>query len=258
MPYPKVGVALGSGAARGLANLGVLQVLQEQQIPVEVVCGTSAGAIAAGLFAAGSDLRLVGKMVLQLDWSDLTSWTLRPQGLVAPDKIHDMLRLLTRNQDFEDLPIRAAVVATDLLTGEEVVLDSGSVADGIIASMSIPGIFLPVPKDGMLLVDGALVNRVPGNLCRRLGADFVIAVDVGWGPLRSRVRHLPDVIIQTIDILSRQAASKKEIDCDVLIEPDLGNVRPTQLNRAEEIVEKGRQAALAALPAIKAGLAGRA
>ncbi|NLM40734.1 MAG: patatin-like phospholipase family protein [Firmicutes bacterium] len=238
-----------------MANLGVLQVLEEEQIPIHIVCGTSAGAVIAGLYAAGSDLQLLGRMVLELDWNDLTSWTLRPQGLVVPDKIRNMLRLLMRDQHFEDLPIKAAVVATNLLTGEEVVLDSGSVADAVTASLSIPGVFVPVERDGMVLVDGALVNRVPGDLCRRLGADFVIAVDVGWAPLRSRVRHLPDVIIQTIDILGRQAAASKEIDCDVLIEPPLGNVTLTQLNRAAEIVEKGRQAAREALPAIKRRLA---
>ena len=183
MPYPKVGVALGSGAARGLANLGVLQVLQEQQIPVEVVCGTSAGAIAAGLFAAGSDLRLVGKMVLQLDWSDLTSWTLRPQGLVAPDKIHDMLRLLTRNQDFEDLPIKRR--------GSDRSPYRRRSCPGLWfggrwhhRQHVDPGIFVPVPKDGMLLVDGALVNRVPGNLCRRL--ERILSSRLMWdgGPAR--------------------------------------------------------------------------
>lgn len=147
------------------------------------------------------------------------------------------------------------MVATDLLTGEEVVLDRGSVADAVTASLSIPGVFVPVEKEGRLLVDGGLVNRVPGDLCRRLGADVVIAVDVGWAPLRSRVRHLPDVIIQTIDILSRQAAASRWVDCDILIEPELGNVRLTQLNRAAEIVEKGRQAAQKALPGIEALLA---
>lgn len=255
MPYPKVGVALGSGAARGLANLGVVQVLEEAGVPIDVVCGTSAGAVVAGLYAAGSNLKMLGRMVTELDWNDLTSWTLRPKGLVSPDKIYNMLRLLTRDQHFEQLPIKAAVVATNLLTGEEVVIDSGPVADGVVASISVPGVFVPVERDGKVLVDGALVNRVPGNVCRRLGADFVIAVDVGWAPLRHRIRHLPDVIVQTIDILGRRAAAQTKIDCDVLIEPELGNVTLTQLNRAAEIVEKGRLAALQALPKIQRGLA---
>lgn len=161
-----------------------------------------------------------------------------------------MLKVLTKDRNFEDLPIPAAVVATDLQRGEEVVLDSGSVADAIRASLSIPGIFVPMEYEGKLLVDGALVNRVPGNVCRKMGAELVIAVDVGYAPLRSNIRNLPDVIMQTIDILSRQATLQKGADADVLIIPDLGNVTLTQLNRAAEIIEKGRQAALQSLDVI--------
>lgn len=251
MPYPKVGVALGSGAARGLANLGVLQVLQEEQIPIQIITGTSAGAIIGGLYAAGVDLSMIERLSTVLDWNDLTNWTLNRKGLVSADKIHGMLRMLTKDQHFEDLPIQAAVVATDLLSGQEVVFDSGSVADGIRASLSIPGVFVPFEQDGKVLVDGALVNRVPADVCRRLGADVVIAVDVGLAPLRNRIRNLPDVIVQTIDILTRQIAQYDIPDANVLIEPDLGNVTLTQLNRASEIIEKGRQATKDKLEEIK-------
>lgn len=249
MPNPKVGVALGSGAARGLANLGVLQVLHEEGIPIDLVTGTSAGAVIACLYAAGSDLKLLGEMVEQLDWSDLTSWTLQRRGLVSSEKLHAMLRVLTRDANFEDLDIPAAVVATDLQTGEEVVLQSGPVAQAVQASLSIPGVFVPVELDGRLLVDGALVNRVPASLCRQIGAELVIAVDVGFAPLRSHIRNLPDVITQTIDILSRQAS--RSIEADVLITPDLGNVTLTQLNRSREIIEMGRLAALQSLDLIR-------
>lgn len=251
MPNPKIGVALGSGAARGLASLGVLQVLVEEQIPIHCVSGTSAGAVIGALFAAGSDLNLLARMVNELDWNDLTSWTLKPRGLISPEKIRNILRVLTQDQHFENLSMLTAVVATDLKTGKEVVIDTGSVADAVTASLSIPGVFIPIEKDDMLLVDGALVNRVPADVCRNMGADFVIAVDVGWAPLRSNIRNLPDVITQTIDILSRQAALYQGNVADVIIEPDLGNVTLTQLNRSKEIIEKGRLAAVAALPEIK-------
>lgn len=251
MPNPKVGVALGSGAARGIASLGVLQVFEEQQIPIDIIAGTSAGAIIAGLYAAGSDLATLGQMITGLDWNDLTRWTLRSKGLVSSEKIHTMLRMLTKDQSFEDLDIPAAAVATNLETGEEVVLDSGSVADALRASLSIPGVFVPVEKDGALLVDGALTNRVPADVCRKLGADIVIAVDVGWAPLRNKIRNLPDVIIQTIDILNRQAALQRGLDADVVIEPDLGNITLTQLNRSAEILEKGRLAATESLEKIR-------
>lgn len=254
MPDLRIGIALGAGAARGMANLGVLQVLQEERIPIDVVAGTSAGAVVGSLYAAGTDLGLLCRMAAELDWNDLASFTITRRGLVSSEKIHTLLRMLTKDQNFEDLHIPTAVVATDLLTGEEVILASGSIADGVRASLSIPGIFVPVELGGRLLVDGALVNRVPTDVCRKIGADFVIAVDVGWAPLRGRVGNLPDVIFRTIDILGRQVSVGSELDANVLLQPDLGNVTVTQLNRAEEIIEKGREAVRAKLDEIKKGL----
>ncbi len=256
MPDLRVGVALGAGAARGIANLGVLQVLQEEQIPIDVIAGTSAGAVVGSLYAAGTDLAMLSRMAIELDWNDLASLTITRRGLVSSEKIHTMLRMLTKDKNFEELPIPTAVVATDLLSGEEVVLASGPIADGVRASLSIPGIFVPVELDGRLLVDGALVNRVPTDVCRKMGANFIIAVDVGWAPLRGRVRGLPDVIFRTIDILGRQV-SVERLEADVLLKPDLGNVTVTQLNRAEEIMEKGREAALASLDKLKRSLVAR-
>lgn len=255
MTVPKVGLALGSGAARGLAHLGVLQVLQEEKIPIDLIAGTSAGAVVGSLHAVGSDLYLLANMVSELDWNDLTGWTLQRRGLVSSEKIYTLLKVLTRDLDFADLKIPLAVVATDLRKGEEVVLDSGPVADAVRASMSIPGVFVPVERDERLLVDGALVNRVPADLCRHMGADVVIAVDVGFAPLRTNIRNLPDVIVQTIDIVSRQASSRQTIDADVLITPDLGNVTLTQLNRSAEVIEKGRQAAMESMEMIRYALA---
>lgn len=251
MPRPKVGIAFGAGGARGLANLGVLQVLQEERIPIDVVAGTSAGAVVGALYASGTDLAMLGRLIEELDWDDLTSLTLTRRGLVSPEKIHSMLRMLTKDKNFEDLSIPTAVVATDLFTGEEVVVDTGSIALGVRASLSIPGVFVPLELDGRLLVDGALVNRVPANLCRKMGADLVFAVDVGWAPLRSRIRNLPDVIMRTNDILQRQVAQHKSIPADLVLEPDLGNVTITQLNRAGEIIEKGRVVARENLDQIK-------
>jgi NTE family protein len=251
MPKPKVGIALGAGGARGLANLGVLQVLHEEGIPIHVVTGTSAGAVIGSLYSAGTDLAMIGRLAEELEWDDLTSFTLARKGLVSPDKIHSMLRVLTKDQDFEDLPIPTAVVATDLLTGQEVVVDSGPIALGVRASLAIPGVFVPLELDGRLLVDGALVNRVPADLCHKMGADVVIAVDVGWAPLRGRIRNLPDVIMRTIDVLQRQVAQHKSIQADIVLEPELGNVTITQLNRAREIIDKGREVALANLANIK-------
>lgn len=254
MTNPKVGVALGSGAARGMANLGVLQVFTEENIPVDLLAGTSAGAVVASLYASGADLRFIERMLDELDWLDLTSLTITRRGLISPDKIHSMLKMLTKGQNFEDLPIPIAVVATDLITGEEIVIDSGSIADGVRASLSIPGVFVPVVSGKKLLVDGALVNPVPADVCYQMGADFVIAVDVGPGPLRSKIRNLPEVIIQTIDILTRQVARNQRSPVDIMLKPDLSDITLTELNRSSEIVERGREVALANLDKIKRAL----
>lgn len=247
----KVGLALGAGSARGLANIGVVQVLEEHQIPIDVITGTSAGAVVAGLYASGTSMDMIGRMTNELDWNDLVNFTITRRGLVSSEPIYQMLRILTKGQAFEDLAIPAAVVAADITTGEEVVISSGGVAEGVRASLSIPGVFVPVELNGRLLVDGALVNRVPASVCRDLGADLVIAVDVGWPPLRKNVRNLPDVIMSTIDILNRQSAKFRPIEADILLEPELGNVGSTQLNRAEEIIEAGRRAASAHVEQIK-------
>lgn len=251
MPKPKVGVALGSGAARGLANLGFLQALHEAEIPIDYIAGTSAGAVVGALYASGSDLNLLANLVSELNWSDLTGWTLQRRGLVSSEKMHTMLQVLTKGCYFSELAIPTAVVATDLRSGEEVVIQEGLVADGVRASLSIPGVFVPLEQNEQVLVDGALVNRVPSAICRQMGADFVIACDVGFAPLRGKIRNLPDIILQTIDILSRQVATHAPCEADILIAPDLGNITLTQLNRADEIIKKGYEATRKEIDRIK-------
>lgn len=243
----KIGLALGAGAARGLAHIGVLQVLQEHDIKVDIITGTSIGAVIGGLFAAGVDLQLLARMAVELDWDDLVRLTITKLGLISSERIYQILRLLTQDRNFEDLDLPVAVVATDINNGQEVVIKQGSIAAGIRASLSIPGIFVPVEKEGRLLVDGALANRVPATVARSLGADYVIGVDLGFTEYRGKVRTVADVILRTIDILERECSSYRQNESDLLILPDLRSITPTQLNRAEEIIEKGRTAALEVL-----------
>lgn len=253
---PKVGLALSAGSARGLAHIGALQVFIENNIPIDMIAGTSAGAIVGSLYAAGTDMYLLERMAQELNWNKLVNLTVPKLGLVSSERVHELVKVLTRNLNFEDLPIPAAVVATDIQTGEEVVIKTGNVADGVRASMSIPGIFVPVELGGRLLVDGALVNRVPGRTVRELGADIVIAVDVGLPPVGKKVTNLGNIIMRTIEILDRENAKFRPIDADVIVRPDLSNVTSTQLNRAAEIIAAGRTAAEASLKDIQDVLAG--
>ncbi|NLY11540.1 MAG: patatin family protein [Firmicutes bacterium] len=254
MQSRKVGIALGAGAARGLAHIGVLEVLLEHGIQFDIITGTSMGAVVGGLYASGAELSMLKRMAIELNWDDLVRITLPRLGLVSSERIYQILKILTKNQQFEDLPFKLAVVAADINNGEEVVIDSGSVADGIRASLSIPGVFVPVEYHGRMLVDGAIVNRVPGTVARNLGADFLIEVDVGYPPLRGKASNLADVIIRTIDILDRQSTKYRPKISDITICPDLKDVMPTQLNRAEEIIDAGREAALMRVDDIKAKL----
>lgn len=234
---------MGAGAARGIAHIGILQVLEENKIPIDVLAGTSAGALIGLLYACGVDLRILARMTESLNWDDLVSLTITKLGLVSSERIHQMLRMLTRDKRFEDLSRPCAVVATDINTGEEVVIDKGLVADGVRASISIPGVFVPTTVGKRMLVDGALVNRVPVSTARRLGADIVIACDVGHPQFHNKVGNLSDIVLRTIDILERQCSKLQTDVGDVVICPDLGNVGSTQLNRAPEIISKGREAA---------------
>jgi len=252
----KVGLALSAGAARGLAHIGVLQVFREHGIPVDVIAGTSAGAIVGSLYAAGTDLDTLANFAQELNWNKLVNITVPHLGLVSSEPMYQLMRLFTRDQAFENLSIPTAVVATDIQTGEGVVIKSGRIADGVRASFSIPGIFVPVELGGRLLVDGALVNRVPADVCRELGADIVIAVDVGLPPVGKKVKNLAHVILRTIEILDRENAKYRPIQADVVIKPELYNVTSTQLNRAAEIIEAGRAAAEAQLDEVISALRG--
>jgi len=253
---PRVGLALSAGAARGIAHLGVLQVFKEHNVPIDVIAGTSAGAVVASLYAAGCDLYTLERFIQELNWNKLVNITLPRRGLVSSEPLYQLLRLFTRDQDFADLAIPTAVVATDIRTGEEVVIKTGKVADAARASLSIPGIFVPVELGERLLVDGALVNRVPAGVCRELGADVVIAVDVGFPPVGGRTKNLADIIMRTIEILDRQSAKFRPVEADIIIRPELRNITSTQLNRAAEIIAAGRSAGEAHLDEIKAAVYG--
>jgi NTE family protein len=177
----KIGLALGSGGARGMAHLGVLRAFQEAGLKVDVVAGTSIGAL-VGMGLAADRLEAMREVVLHMDWRRALHYFVEARlphsGLIDGARVLEFIRLHARDRRLEDLDIPCGVVATDLASGEEVVLDRGETAEAIRASIAVPGLFTPVNLAGRLLVDGGLVNPVPVNVARRLGADVVIAVDV--------------------------------------------------------------------------------
>ena len=179
-PPGKIGLALGSGSARGWAHIGVIQALAEAGISVNYVAGTSVGALVGAVYASGK-IDSLADVVLQLDWKKIISSfdvVFPRSGLIDGHKVADLIRSHLEEKNIENLSLPFCAVATDLVTGCEVIIKKGDITEAVRASISIPGIFTPVSKDNMTLVDGGLVNPVPVSVVREMGADFVIAVDL--------------------------------------------------------------------------------
>ena len=191
----RVGLALGSGGARGWSHIGVIDALHRLGVKPDVVCGTSIGALVGAAYAAG-DLDRLERWVLGLKRGDVlkmmdVAWR---GGLIKGRRLFDFFRSQIKDQDLSALALPCGVVATDLATGREIWLREGPLLEAVHASIAMPGLFTPVERDGMLLVDGGLVNPVPVSMCRALGAEVVIAVDLGWAKLgryRPRVDAVP-------------------------------------------------------------------
>ena len=189
---PKIGVALGSGASRGLAHIGVMRALEEQGIQASFVAGTSMGAFIGSVYAAGN-LQRLAKDFLAFDWRSVAS-LLDPvfprSGLIDGQKVASFLSDYTSRRSIEDLPVSFRAVATDMLTGAEVILDSGDVTEAVRASIAVPGLLTPVQLKNRILLDGGLVNPVPVSVVRAMGADIVIGVDVSIDVIESRLARI--------------------------------------------------------------------
>lgn len=254
--YPRIGIALSGGAARGNAHVGVLRALSENNIHIDVVAGTSAGSIVGGALAAGMPIDEIEKFGRQLRWRDIGRVTMSRLGVQSNERLEQYLRGRLPICKFEELPIPFAAVATDLKTGAAVVMrDQGDVPFAIRASCTIPGWYVPVTdEEGRQLVDGGLVAVVPSTVARSLGADIVIAVDVNAegatfiGPANSVV----GVLLQSMLVFQKTASHYQRESADIVIQPKVGHVRWDEIRRADELIEAGYEAGLESVPRIKA------
>ena len=277
----RIGLVLSGGAARGLAHIGVLKSLERQGVRIDAIAGTSMGAIIGGLYAAGYRVDELEQLALQLDWQQALSdsppredipfrrkqddrdflikqkLSFRddgslglPLGVIQGQNLTMLLETLlvhrsdTRN--FDRLPIPFHAVATDIATGEEVILRSGHLPQAMRASMSIPAVFAPVELDGRLLVDGGMVNNIPIDVARQMGVDRVIVVDLGT-PLRpvDELTTVVDVMNQSITLMTRKNSEeqlKTLTPDDVLITPPLAGYGVADFNRAEQMIDAGYRA----------------
>jgi NTE family protein len=256
---PRTGLALSGGAARGAAHVGVLQVLLEHGIPVDCVAGTSAGALVGGAFAAGVPVAELAEFARTMRWRDFGKLTFSRLGVQSNVRMEEYVRAHFPISRFEELPIPFAAVATDLHTGESVMLrDKGDVAFAVRASCAIPGWYVPVVDErGRQLVDGGLVANVPTEAARALGADIVIAVDVNaegakfLGPPHSAI----GVLFQSFMYVQRTASAQQVRAADICIAPKVGHIRWDEMARADELIAAGAEATRAVLEQIKTLLA---
>ncbi len=287
---PRVGLVLSGGGARGAAHVGVLKVLERERIPIDAIAGTSVGAVVGGLYASGLSAREIEAIVASAEWRDafrdppprsqlsfrrksedrsflvkfpvgLKGGDFRlPRGLVSGQKLQQVLRRLTapvaRVPDFDALPVPFRAVATDLESGEAVVLGAGDLVTAMRASVSAPGVFTPVELDGRLLVDGGLADNLPVDVARAMGVDRLIVVDVGF-PLQQRagLDSVGTISNQMLAILIRRGSDPQRRSLgadDVLLTPALGEASSFDFGLIPRAVELGEQAASAALPRLAA------
>jgi NTE family protein len=261
----KIGLALGGGYARGLAHIGILEVLEREGIPIDMIAGTSIGALVGALYAREKDAVLIKKQAMQMDWVGMTAlvdFTLPKSGFIAGRRVTNFLKRLIGDVQFKDLDIPFACVATDIISGEEVLLDEGPVLEAVRASISIPVVFTVVNKAGRYLVDGGLVNQIPISVVKKMGADFVIAVDITpkkneraeyliKNKEKTKEPGLFQVIIQTIYLGTYPMSKTAEESADVIIHPNLAHIGAAEFNRARECILLGEFTAVDSVAMIK-------
>jgi NTE family protein len=254
-PRPRIGLALGGGFARGIAHLGVLKVLEEENIPIDFVAGTSVGALVGAIYCSGAPASEMERIASRVRFRDFARWTLSRYGFASNHRMVGFLNRLLQVKTFEELRIPLAVTATDFATGEGAVFHSGSLVDPIRASCAYPGMFLPVSIRGRLLVDGMLAYPVPAAPLRDMGATHVIAVHLkGRWDVGGRPRHLFDVIGQCFAIAQDKCAASWRSLSDAVIEPNVDGFEYDEFDRTSELLRAGEQVMRAALPQVKSWL----
>lgn len=271
----KIGLALSSGAARGLAHVGVFKTLENEGIQIDMIAGTSMGAIIGAMYAQGKKAGKIEEATLDLGWRDLAKMfavTPPKSGLLSERKIKSRLKEIIGEVDFDDLSIPFACVATDIITGEEVVIKHGPVLEAVIASLSLPVIFRAARLQGRYLVDGGVVNPVPVSALKDMGAGFIIASNVVLKPF-DRIRHTqtegevhgnainagePNIfntMTQFINITSYQAVKSSLVGADIVIKPDVSDIGFSDFKNACQCIFQGELAAQSSMPEIKRLLA---
>jgi len=252
MRAPRVALALGGGAARGFAHIGVIEVLEENGIHVDMVTGTSAGSFVAALYASGKSGKELEAIALSMDESALTDWSFPGRGLIRGNALGDYVRAQVGNRSFDQMKIPLGIVATDLDSGKPIVFRRGDVGTAVRASSAVPAVFQPVKLGTHEYVDGGLASPVPVRAAREMGADVIIAVDISQLPDGGDTSNALHMLLQTFSIMSRSINELELKEAEVALHPKLVGVAGTDFTVRKKNIEAGREAALALLPLIKA------
>jgi NTE family protein len=235
----KIGLALGGGAALGAAHIGVLRALEEFDVAISYVAGTSIGAFVAAFFAFNIHWKKIREIALDLNWLDISALSLSKMALLSNEKLGNLITENMGEVNFDQSNIPAAMISTNISNGEKVILKKGNVARAVMASTCIPGIFIPLEIDNKLLVDGGIVENVPISPLKEMGAEFIIAVDLNAAYAHKKPDNIVEVLLNTFDFTLMNATKLQTEEADVLIKPDLSSFSIVDANQTADLIEKG-------------------
>ncbi len=251
IPEPRIALVLGGGAAKGFAHVGVIKAFEAHGIFPDVVVGTSAGSVVGSLYAAGYDGFELQRISLSMNEDAVRDWVLPNRGFIRGDALQAFINEAVQNRPIQALNRKLAVVATDLQTGEPMVFQSGNTGMAVRASSSVPGIFQPVKIGTREYVDGGLVSPVPVKIARGLGADIVIAVNISEIPQQNKVSDTFGILLQTFTIMGHVIARQELKEADVVVSPDIRELRSTSFDSRNYAIIEGEKAGLAAIPQVQ-------
>lgn len=257
---PKIGLALGGGAARGFAHVGVVAVLEQSGLRPDLVVGTSAGSLVAALYASGKSAAELEKAAMSMEEAMLTDWTLPliNRGMLRGNALAKYVNAQVDGRLIENMPIPLGIVATDLASGDGVLFQRGDTGTAVRASSAVPGVFEPVPISGKEYVDGGLVAPVPVRYAQQMGAELVIAVDISSPPQSSGLGDTFKVMLQTFTIMGQSINRWELKEAHVLVRPQLAGVGSAAFAERQKSMAAGKAAMQAALPVLRAQMERRA
>jgi NTE family protein len=250
---PKIALVLGGGSAKGFAHVGVIRVLEQEKIPIHMIIGTSVGSLIGGIYAANPDSFQLEWIAFKIDRNDVLDPSLvySKLGPVQGVRLENFVEQAVKVKKIEETKIPFYPIATDLNTGETIVLEKGSIAKAIRASSSIPGIFVPVTFDNRMLVDGGVTDNIACDVAKNKGADIIIAVNISKDVRETNITSLIDVVGQSASIMMQEASKTKLQYADVIIEPNTKGVGMFDFTQKKPLMDEGIKATKQAMPKIK-------